>query len=144
MPIFEFTDIFNSEDFYGETNEKVSCPTVNTGFFDLAKKNGDISGIFVGHDHTNNFGGWLQGIELVYGQNSGHGSSGGVRGARVIKLKETVDENGKRTVTRDHYVIYEDGSIGPRTHSRLTSRKSQDQCYANYGESNWSRIIETG
>jgi len=143
VPVYEYTHIFNSDDFYGETNEKVCCPTVNTGFFDLAKKNGDISAMFVGHDHTNNFGGFHEGIELVYGQNSGHGSYGGVRGARVIKLKETIGEDGKRTVTREHYVIYEDGSIGSRVHNRITKRKSQDQCYKNLGEANISRWIET-
>jgi len=144
VPIPEYIDIFNSEDFYGETDEKVCCPTVNTGFFARAKKNGDITGMFVGHDHSNNFGGWLDGIELVYGQNSGHGSYGGARGARVIKLKENYGEDGRLTVTREHYVIYEDGSMGSKVHNRITQRKYQLQCYSNFGDSNVSRLIDAG
>jgi len=144
VPIPEYIDIFNSEDFYGETDEKVCCPTVNTGFFQRAKKNGDITGMFVGHDHSNNFGGWLDGIELVYGQNSGHGSYGGTRGARVIKLKESYGEDGRIRVTREHYVIYEDGSTGSRVHNRITERQYQLECYSNYGDSNVSRLIDAG
>jgi len=144
VPIPEYIQIFNREDSYGEIEEKVCCPTVNTGFFARAKKNGDITGMFVGHDHGNNFGGWLDGIELVYGQNSGHGSYGGVRGARVIKLKESYGEDGRLTVTREHYVIYEDGSIGSRAHNRITQRTSQPKCYSHYGDSNVSRLIDAG
>jgi len=144
VPIPEYTHVFSTEDFYGQAHEVVCCPTVNSGFFDLAKKNGDISAMFVGHDHSNNFGGVYEGIELVYGQNSGHGSYGGVRGARVIKLKETYGEDGRISVTRDHYIIYENGTIASKEHRRLFSQKTQKRCYPNYGISNVSRLIDAG
>ncbi len=144
VPIPEYTHVFSSNDFYGEGGEVVCCPTVNSGFFNLAKKNGDISAMFVGHDHQNNFGGMYEGIELVYGQNSGHGSHGGVRGARVIKLKETYGEDGRITVTRDHYVIYENGTMGSKVHDRILKQKTQTRCYPNYGISNVSRLIDAG
>ncbi len=33
----------------------------------------DIKAIFVGHDHSNDFGGFYKGIELAFGRKSGYG-----------------------------------------------------------------------
>jgi len=48
--------------------------------------------VFVGHDHNNDYGGYLDNVELVYGRKTGFGYYGPVgnveRGARVIELKE--------------------------------------------------------
>jgi len=111
IPIPEYRRMFNTRETYGNGNESVGCPFVNTGFFKHVKDNGDISAMFVGHDHNNDYGGWYNDVELVYGRKSGFNAYGDVRGARVIKLKENIDEKGDLSVTRSHYIVNEDGTI---------------------------------
>ena len=111
IPIPEYKKMYNNYDIYGDSNDDLGCPFVNAGFFQHVKKNGDISGIFVGHDHMNDFGGWYDDVELVYGRKSGFNAYGDTRGAKVIKLKETVDEKGELKVTRAHYIVNENGTI---------------------------------
>lgn len=108
IPVPEFTHLINNEEIYGTMiGEIPCCPYVNTGLFEHIKNNGDISAMFVGHDHTNNIGGYLDGIELVYGQKTGYGAYGNERGGKVIKFKE--DKDGK--VIRSHYIIHENGEL---------------------------------
>ncbi len=111
IPIPEYMEIFNGNEYSGEMNEGIGCPFVNTGFFDHVKKNGDISAVFCGHDHSNNMGGFHKGVELVYGQKSGYNGAGVIRGARVIILKENYTADGKLFITRKHYAIQESGKI---------------------------------
>jgi len=111
IPIPEYRKMYNNHDTYGDANDNVGCPFVNNGFFKHVKANGDISAMFVGHDHLNDYGGWYDGVELVYGRKSGFNSYGDVRGAKVIKLKENIDEKGDLSVTRSHYIVNEDGTI---------------------------------
>jgi len=111
IPLPEVVNMYNDDQFYGERLEGISCPYINTGFFDLVKEKGEITGIFTGHDHTNSFGGWYRDVELVYGIKSGYNTYGDKRGCRVIKLQENFNEQGELNVTRSHYALYEDGSI---------------------------------
>jgi len=127
IAIPEYLEMRNNYEIYGIAKERVCCPLVNTGFFDAVKRNGDISAMFVGHDHYNDFGGFYEGVELAYGRKSGYGSYGNMRGARVIKLKENSDSEGNLSVTRDHYVIDESGSIEYTTPVNKM-KKTQDSC----------------
>ena len=69
------------------------------------QKSKDIMGIFVGHDHDNDYAGCLQGICLAYGRKTGFESYGSMeQGARVINLKE-----GKREF--DSCIITGEGKI---------------------------------
>jgi len=107
-PLPEFKRLYNDLEYYGARNQKIGCPLVNSGLFSAFQKNKDVTGVFVGQDHYNDFGGLVGGIELVYGRVSGYGGDNGgmvnfARGARVIRLKET---NEKR-IERTHYVITE-------------------------------------
>ena len=57
--------------------------------------NRDIKGIFVGHDHSNDYMGNLHGIELCYGRTTGHRQhqdNSYILGARVIQLNENENE----------------------------------------------------
>lgn len=63
--------------------------------------------MFYGHDHDNDFGGFLDGVELIYGRKTGFGCYGPrneknefmERGARSIHLTEKQDpETGEITV----------------------------------------------
>jgi Calcineurin-like phosphoesterase len=74
----------------GTKQEGVSCPMVNSGMYSSMLECGDIMGIFVGHDHVNDYIGILDGIALAYGRFSGAKNTYGhlAPGARVIVLKE--------------------------------------------------------
>lgn len=74
----------------GVKNERVYSPRFNSGLFAAMQEEGDICGIFVGHDHDNDFIANHKGIALAYGRFSGGGSTYGdlPRGARVIILSE--------------------------------------------------------
>lgn len=54
-----------------------------------------MKGVFAGHDHLNDYWGYLHGISLCYGRTTGfnaYGREGLARGARVIELREGDEE----------------------------------------------------
>lgn len=128
IPIPEYLEVYNDLPFYGEYNEYVWCPTVNTGFFEAVKRNGDISAMFVGHDHVNDFGGVYDDVELVYGRKSGYHAYGDKKGAKVIVLQENFDEQGNLNVTRSHYIMEENGDIIRTEPLRTRNGPRQDVC----------------
>lgn len=79
-----------------ESPDLVCSPHLNTGLFAQMYLNQETWGMFVGHDHDNNFEGLHAGLHLVYGQVSGYYTYGDqARGVRVIDL----DENSKTIET---------------------------------------------
>lgn len=88
-----------------ETDETISSPHINTGLFANMLLNGETWGMFVGHDHENNFDSLYHDIHLVYGNVSGYQTYGSLdRGVRVIELSEKdssintyiIDSNGRK------------------------------------------------
>jgi 3',5'-cyclic AMP phosphodiesterase CpdA len=79
----------------GERNED-ECPgPFNSGLFAAVLERGDVRGIFVGHDHVNDYVGNYFGIQLGYSANSGFATYGlggpenhRMRGARVFQIDE--------------------------------------------------------
>ena len=128
IPLPEYLNVYNNEEIYGHAGENVCCPMINTGFFAAAKNNGDISAMFVGHDHSNDFGGLYEGIELVYGRKSGYGLYGKLHGARVVTLKENYDAEGNLYVTREHYVMDVSGAIEKTTPTEFRQGTKQASC----------------
>jgi len=115
IPVPEYRDCYNWRKTYGKRNEVISCPKKNTELFKSMLVKGNINATFCGHDHDNDFGAFFFDIELVYGRKTGYGGYGPSwfsRGARVIKLKEKINENtGEITFDYRHYVIEESGNI---------------------------------
>jgi len=128
IPLPEYLNVYNNEEIYGHANEGVYCSVWNTGFFSRAKNNGDIQAMFVGHDHNNDFGGFYEGIELVYGRKSGYGLYGALHGARVVRLKENYDAEGNLYVTREHFVVDVSGVIEPPSPMKKRQGKIQLSC----------------
>lgn len=62
----------------------------NSGFFAKAKELGSTKGIYVGHDHTNNFAVYYQGIQLSYGVKTGRGiyHDAAMIGGQVVVLND--------------------------------------------------------
>lgn len=76
-----------------ETPTLISSPILNTGLFAQLYSNGEVWGMFVGHDHDNNFDGLYGDVHLVFGQVTGYNSYGNEeRGVRVIELDEESSE----------------------------------------------------
>jgi predicted MPP superfamily phosphohydrolase len=83
MPLRQFID---PETYIGIFNEdKVYAQGVDTGFYDAMVRHGRSKGVFVGHDHLNDFALTMDGIILAYGRITGHNAYGNLeRGGRVV------------------------------------------------------------
>ena len=91
---------------FGCKGEMVCCPTTNSGFFTSVKECGDVMGIFVGHDHDNDYAVMWKGILLAYGRFTGGNTEYNhlPNGARIIVLDE-----GARTFTS--WIRQKDGVV---------------------------------
>lgn len=92
IPLPEFAEAAVSEEavLIGTRMEKVCAPSLNSGMFAAMKTMGDILGVFVGHDHNNDYAVDWKGILLAYGRYTGGNTvyNDLPNGARVIELKE--------------------------------------------------------
>ena len=89
IPVPEYKEIWDSPQIIciGQLEEEVCSPVINTGMFAAILECGDVMGVFVGHDHVNDYAGVLHGICLAYGRASGYDSYGDLeKGGRVIEL----------------------------------------------------------
>jgi predicted MPP superfamily phosphohydrolase len=103
VPVPEFNEVIGQPTTVGLQQEEVCCPRQNSGSFTAMQENGDIMGIFIGHDHNNNYIGCLHNVCLAYGYKSGRQSYGEIgRGVRVIELHE-----GERKFTTWLLQLYE-------------------------------------
>ena len=107
IPLPEFNDAWESKTPapIGSKGEKVCCPRKNTGLFSAMVKNRDVMGVFVGHDHVNDYAGVVDGICLAYGRKAGLDTYGRLPlCARMIELA-----SGKREF--DSWIRTADGEI---------------------------------
>lgn len=92
IPIPEYRDAMMDDKnrLFGVRGEGVACPTTNSGFFTSIKECGDIMGVFVGHDHNNDYAVMYREVLLAYGRYSGGNTvyNNLANGARVIILYE--------------------------------------------------------
>ena len=89
--------------------EKACAPVLNTGMFAAMKESGDVMGVFVGHDHDNDYTVMWHGILLGYGRYTGGDTVYNhlPNGARVIVMEEDsrsfttwIDLAGGETVSK--------------------------------------------
>lgn len=93
----------------GRRAEK-ECPgALNTGMFAAMVETGSVMGVFVGHDHDNDYVVAEKGIALGYGRFSGDDTTYSAlrSGARIILLEE-----GKRTF--ESWILEDDGRVVSR------------------------------
>lgn len=112
IPLPEYNQAARNENttLYGIRREQACSPELNTGMFAAMKEQGDIMGVFVGHDHDNDYAVNWYNILLAYGRFTG-GPTEYIHipnGARIIELTE-----GQRTI--DTWIRLTDGSIEQRT-----------------------------
>lgn len=81
----------NKDEIIGHYKEQECNGKINTGMFAAMIESGDVNGVFVGHDHDNDYIGNYMGIALAYGRYSGGNTvynNLGLNGCRVINLEE--------------------------------------------------------
>lgn len=112
IPLPEYNEAAADEDaiLIGTRMEKACAPVLNTGMFTAMKEAGDVMGIFVGHDHDNDYSVMWRGILLAYGRFTGGNTEYNhlPNGARVILMKE-----GARSF--DTWIRLKGGEIVNRT-----------------------------
>ncbi|NGP46201.1 metallophosphoesterase family protein [Bacillaceae bacterium SIJ1] len=87
IPLPEYRDGFLNGRAQGTKLEDICPPRLNTGLFTSLLIDGNVAGVFCGHDHDNDFVADYHGIQLGYGRVSGYNTYGELkRGARVIEL----------------------------------------------------------
>ncbi|OMP07933.1 hypothetical protein COLO4_06922 [Corchorus olitorius] len=89
IPIPEVRELYY-QNIIGQFREGVACSSVNSGVLKTMISIKDIKAVFIGHDHTNDFCGNLEGIWFCYGGGfgyHGYGRAGLPRRARVISAE---------------------------------------------------------
>eukprot|EP01026_Neomeris_dumetosa_P051823 TRINITY_DN4565_c0_g1_i1.p2 TRINITY_DN4565_c0_g1~~TRINITY_DN4565_c0_g1_i1.p2 ORF type:complete len:211 (-),score=25.84 TRINITY_DN4565_c0_g1_i1:350-919(-) len=107
IPLVEMMAVWNTGVTRGNKGEDVNCPSSEGNLFEALKKV-NVTSVFFGHDHDNDYEGVYQGIRLAYGVKSGYGSYGppDKHGARVIVLQQ----DNQQITSSDTWIRYEDGS----------------------------------
>ncbi|EJX07401.1 metallophosphoesterase [gut metagenome] len=121
IPLPEYNQAASNEaaPLFGCRKEKACAPQLNSGLFTAFKQTGDVQGVFVGHDHDNDYAVMWHGILLAYGRYTGGHTvySNLPNGARVIELTE--GEKGFRTWIRlndqhtEQEVVFPDSFLKP-------------------------------
>ena len=78
----------------GTRKEKACAPQLNSGMFASMKEMGDILGVFVGHDHDDDYAVFWKGILLAYGRYTGGDTvyNNLSNGARVIEMTGRINQ----------------------------------------------------
>lgn len=108
IPLPEYHEAVRDENaiFRGTRMEEACAPRINTGMFAAMKEAGDVMGVFVGHDHDNDYAVMWKNILLAYGRYTGGNTVYNhlPNGARIIVLDE-----GARTFTS--WIRQKDGIV---------------------------------
>lgn len=89
IPLPEHAAVKPLEGTIGNMPENVYSGDVNSGMFCSMFEMGDVMGVFVGHDHNNDYIGQLGRIALGYGKSTGVDSYGQFeKGGRIIDIYE--------------------------------------------------------
>lgn len=90
IPLTEYAEAYKEQPITGFRLER-ECPSRdNTGMFRALVEGGEVTGVFAGHDHSNNYVAAKEGIALAYGRYSGSFAEYQelLSGARTILLEE--------------------------------------------------------
>ncbi|MCD2345124.1 metallophosphoesterase family protein [Clostridium guangxiense] len=91
IPLQEYKNVSKASKVVGEYNEDECVQSANAGMFHALAKMKDVKGVFVGHDHNNDYISKLNGIILGYGRCTGYDAYSKKnydRGARVFLINE--------------------------------------------------------
>lgn len=94
IPLPEYRYFTPEQAIIGEQREDICSPYKNTGLFAKMKELGSTKGVFVGHDHNNNFAFEHDSIVLAYGLKTGRTSyyDEELQGALVIRFDKDMKD----------------------------------------------------
>ena len=99
----------------GEKNEVNSCSSANSGLVNALLTRKDVSGLFFGHDHRNNYNIDFNGLHLVYGGKTGYGNYGPdpwkEHNVRMIEIDEKTGEWTSYLRTKSHQIIIQENMM---------------------------------
>ena len=113
VPLPEYKEVWDYRECKGQNNEGVCHTEFNDGLFAVMARGRNMKGIFVGHDHINDYEGELHGIRLCYGRGIGYqcyGLEGYEKGARIIDLTEGAD-NFETSIVLENGNMYKQTTI---------------------------------
>jgi hypothetical protein len=89
IPLMEYKNVVGKETTVGTKNEGVASASLNSGLFASLSEKKDVMGVFVGHDHDNDYISIEHDIALAFGRVTGADAYGDFeRGSRIIELHE--------------------------------------------------------
>lgn len=109
--LHEHAEVWKYEICYGTKRDGSGHSRINSGFFSAMLEAGHTKGVFVGHDHTNDYWGLLYGIALGYGRCTGFGTYGAQdfpRGCRIFRFTEGDTENFVTYERLEHGIVVDD------------------------------------
>lgn len=119
----EYHEVWEMEVCYGKKKESICSPKINSGLFAAIQEVGHTKGIFVGHDHINDFYGQMYGVTLGYGRATGYNTYGQedfLRGARIFVLDK------ENTESFETYVRLSDGTMIDKPEVHIPARRRGD------------------
>ncbi len=112
IPLPEFNEAVCNESAFmiGSRKEKACSPAINSGLATAMLEAGDVMGVFVGHDHINDYAVNWRGILLAYGRYTGgntvYNNITDGNGARIIELTEGAREFKTWIRIKDGHTMY--------------------------------------
>lgn len=107
----EHAEVWKYETCYGTKRDGCGHSRINSGFFSAMLEAGHTKGVFVGHDHTNDYWGQLYGIALGYGRCTGfdtYGAQDYPRGCRMFQFTEGDTDRFVTWERLEHGVVVDD------------------------------------
>lgn len=149
IPLWEFESVRWSYPHVGNSFEGVIGSNVNSGLFSSILDKGDVVGVFVGHDHNNDFFINAAGnIMLAYGRKTGYMPAYTEvldRGVRIIDLKE--DERAFTTRIRDlkgsHFPYFFAKKNDARNYPLLNGTFGQRWMMKDWDQARWNDEMKT-
>lgn len=123
IPILEYKNIHDKTTTIGNKMEGVASPEINSGIFASFIEMKDVMGVFVGHDHNNDYIGVDQDIALAFGRTTGADAYGKLdRGARIIQMYEDKFQFDTwiRTPEKQEFIYYFPSGISSTDEENLT------------------------
>ena len=113
--------LVNNYPVHGDKRDYSGCQGLNTGLFSEFKQMGTVQWCSAGGDHSTDFWGTYNDINLSYGRKTGFGSYGPkfmMRGARIFEIE--VDSNSG-AMNIETWIRQQDGSIDDQEYAKPPS-----------------------
>ena len=134
IPVPESLQAWLSPRSVGIKGESCNCPSLNTGLFGFIRGN-EIGAVWSGHDHSNDYEGFVDGVRVGYGRKAGYGSYTTLKhGARIVELKL-----GQRVSEAETWITLGNGEREEQVETMRIFSRPQEQCMS--GAQEWRHQV---